>query len=121
MARRQDPAQSRFTPKPEQLALMPEVSGNTINGLGEATPRRPKPIYWHDPSTLAHGRLQQWFFPQTPDDPRLHEARAERQRIIDVPLAHLADNPSSLSEDQWTQGVKAAALDNGAEIGRAHV
>ncbi len=116
MERRHDPAQPRFTPKPEQLALMPEVSGNTINGLGEATPRRPKPIYWHDPSTLAHGRLQQWFFTQTPDDPRLHEARAERQRIIDVPLAPLADTPSSLSEAQWTQGVKAAALDNGADL-----
>ena len=116
MPRRHDPAQPRFTPKPEQQALMPAVSGNTINGLGEPAPRRPKPIYWHDPATLAHGRLQQWFFTQTPDDPRIHAARAERQRIVDTPLAPLATSASTLDAQQWTDGVKAAAREHGADL-----
>ena len=116
MARRHDPAQPRFTPKPEQQALMPDVSGNAINGLGEPAPRRPKPIYWHDPSTLPHGRLQQWFFTQTPDDPRIHAARAERQQIVDTPLAPRAADASALSAQQWTDGVKTAALEHGADL-----
>jgi hypothetical protein len=28
------------------LALRPDVSGNAINGLGEAAPRRPTPVMW---------------------------------------------------------------------------
>ena len=31
---------------------MPEVSGNTINGLGETEIRRPTHVYWHEPETL---------------------------------------------------------------------
>ena len=37
----------------EQRALIPEVSGNSINGLGEPARRRPSPVYWHPPSRTA--------------------------------------------------------------------
>ena len=36
----------QYQPTMEQLALFPDISGNTINGLGETIKRRPSPIYW---------------------------------------------------------------------------
>ena len=60
-----------------QLALMPEVSGNTINGLGEAGKRKASPIYWHEPDTLAHGELQKWFYTQNADDPHIIKSRED--------------------------------------------
>ena len=52
-----------YTPNPEQIALMPAISGNTINGMGESRFRKASPVYWHDPETLHHGELQNWFTP----------------------------------------------------------
>lgn len=57
-----------FTPKPEQIALMPSISGNTITGMGESPSRRATPIYWHDPELLQHGEMQKWFYTQNPDN-----------------------------------------------------
>ena len=54
--------QEVFAPRPEVLALLPEASGNDINGFGEAVPRRARPVMWHDPEILAYGDLQRWFF-----------------------------------------------------------
>jgi Pyruvate/2-oxoacid:ferredoxin oxidoreductase delta subunit len=50
-----------YTPSAEQRALMPSISGNAINGLGERTKRRPSQIYWHRPEALAFGRMQEWM------------------------------------------------------------
>jgi epoxyqueuosine reductase len=46
-----------YTPKPETLALL-TVSGNPINGLGETSPRRPSPFFWHSPDQHPFGALQ---------------------------------------------------------------
>ena len=46
-----------YSPKPETLALL-KVSGNPINGLGETTPRRPSPFFWHPPDQHPYGELQ---------------------------------------------------------------
>jgi epoxyqueuosine reductase len=47
----------RYRPKAETLALL-KVSGNPINGLGETTPRRPSPFFWHPPDQHPYGELQ---------------------------------------------------------------
>jgi epoxyqueuosine reductase len=47
----------RYRPKPETLALL-EVPGNPINGLGETSPRRPSPFFWHPPDKHPYGKLQ---------------------------------------------------------------
>lgn len=46
-----------YQPRPETLALL-KVSGNPINGLGETTPRRPSPFFWHPPDKHPYGDLQ---------------------------------------------------------------
>src|SRR5271169_6128225 len=51
------PKRERYRPRPETLALL-KVSGNPINGLGETTPRRPSPFFWHPPDQHPYGELQ---------------------------------------------------------------
>ena len=48
----------------EQRALIPDISGNDINGLGEANARQPTPVYWGNPKSLAHGAMQSWMLEQ---------------------------------------------------------
>jgi ferredoxin len=51
------PKRGSYVPKPETIALL-TISGNPINGLGEARPRRPSPFFWHPPDLHPWGELQ---------------------------------------------------------------
>jgi hypothetical protein len=51
------PKRDSYKPRPETLALL-KVSGNPINGLGEAAPRRPSPFFWHPPDQHPYVELQ---------------------------------------------------------------
>ena len=51
------PKRGSYKPRAETLALL-KVSGNPINGLGETTPRRPSPFFWHPPDQHPFGELQ---------------------------------------------------------------
>jgi len=102
-----------YTPDPEQMALVPERSGNAINGLGETTFRRASPVYWRDPDSLDHGALQRWFYTRQPDNPLIQEARAARARLTEEPLAELAPTAVERSAGEWREALDAfaAALD----------
>ena len=54
-------AKPEFVSRPEVLSMLPDVSGNDFNGLGESAQRRATPVMWHDPDIIAHGRLQTWY------------------------------------------------------------
>ena len=49
-----------FVPDPELLDRFPEISGNAVNGLGEAEVRRPSPFFWHPPERETHGELRNY-------------------------------------------------------------
>ena len=51
------PPRGTWKPKPETLTAL-GVSGNPINGLGETSPRRPSPFFWHPPDQHPWGDLQ---------------------------------------------------------------
>ena len=51
------PRRGTWKPRPETLALL-RVSGNPINGVGETSPRRPSPFFWHPPDRHPWGPLQ---------------------------------------------------------------
>ncbi len=104
---------TKFFPKPGQMALMPDISGNTINGLGETEKRRASPIYWHDPAMLAHGKVQKWFYTQNPDDPHIAKARTERQRYINAEVPPKSGEPVQRSAEDWTAALltHASGLD----------
>jgi epoxyqueuosine reductase len=97
------------------MSHWPSTSGNTINGVGENVRRRPSPIYWHDPDSTPHGPLQRWFYQRSNNtgDPEVVAARAERQRVIDTPLAPL--NPIREQRDDWSEDVKRVAREAGAD------
>ena len=81
---------------------MPEVSGNSINGLGETDFRRASPIYWHDPDTLVHGELQKWFYTQNFDNEHIRASRAAREKILAEELPPIADEPLQQGAREWT-------------------
>ncbi len=102
-----------FTPDAEQMARKPDISGNDINGFGEAAPRRPKMVYWApNPDDIPHGPMQRWFYTVNAKDPRLTETRAWRQKILAAPLPALAPGPVQRSPDDWT-----SALSNFVDTG----
>jgi len=51
------PKRGTYAPQAETLSLL-KVSGNPINGLGEAMPRRPSPFFWHPPTMHPYEALQ---------------------------------------------------------------
>lgn len=95
------------------MALWPGISGNTINGVGEDTVRRPSPIYWHAPDATPHGPLQLWFY--TRMTPVVQAARVERNRMLEEPLEPRGPTPVQRTAEEWTQLVKAAAFAAGAD------
>lgn len=102
-----------FTPNPEQVALTPMISGNTINGLGEATKRRPSLVYWaKNPEDIPHGDMQRWFYSAAPPDPKIAIIRARRDAVLARPLQAIAPHKSQRAPDDWTR-----ALDRFVEEG----
>lgn len=51
------PGKGTWKPRQEIAALL-RVSGNPINGVGETSPRRPSPFFWHPPDQHPFGDLQ---------------------------------------------------------------
>lgn len=96
-----------FTPDPDQSALWPELSGNTVNGLDETAPRQPSIVYWApDPTEIPHGPLQFYFYGQSAKEPAFDVKRAARTEIIDAPLAPLAASPTLQSPEEWTEALQ---------------
>ena len=110
----QPPAEPYVTPQ-VQRDLFPDVSGNTINGLGEADVRRPEPIYHHDPERTRFGALQTWFR-GLPGHPLIDQARRDRIPIMEEKLAPLAPEPEQRSPADWSATIKDQAAAIGAEL-----
>lgn len=105
-----------WTPSDEQMEHWPEISGNTINGLGEAEVRPPTPVMWHPPEMIAHGAVQTWFWGQGPKDPEVFAVRAERQRVINMPDAPIADERRDVAPDEAIVRIEEIARAAGAGL-----
>ncbi|MDP6429885.1 MAG: 4Fe-4S dicluster domain-containing protein [Rhodospirillales bacterium] len=104
-----------FKARGEVLALLPDTSGNDINGLGEAQKRHASPIMWHDPGILAHGDLQNWFFANG-TAPGANEHRASNQEFTAKPLPELAAIAADWEPEEASAKVKEAALMRESDI-----
>ena len=102
-----------WQPSAEQMALWPEISGNTINGVGETQVRKPSAVYWHAPESTAHGKLQLWFYGRM--TPTVLRAREVRVLAMEEPVAPLSDTAVKHTAAEWTTLVKDAALAVGAD------
>ena len=95
-----------FTPDPAQMALKPALSGNRINGLGEAQPRAPRMVYWApDPDTIPHGAMQRWFYQVDPDNAHLARAREERARLLAQEIPQRQGDPVRRDPQQWASAL----------------
>jgi len=109
------PAKPGFQPDPEQLALMPECSGNDINGLNETRFRRPTRIYWHNPRDIPHGRIQKWMverFNRVADYKAVY-ADGDRGPQILKPVAETREKDKA---QNWSARVKDFALQHEADL-----
>jgi epoxyqueuosine reductase len=106
------PKRGSYSPKPETLALL-KVSGNPINGLGEATPRRPSPFFWHPPDRHPYGDLQllaRKVSRSCPGSPEAFQAAYTYPELVPV-----APAKNTASAGQLAADVKAFALSHEAD------
>ena len=102
-----------FVPDPEQMKRVPDVSGNTINGVGEHDVRRPSVVYWAtDMSKIPHGKMQEYFYLRSNEVDGFAQARERRLAINEAPLPPLAHTPDTHSPEDWT-GQLSQFVDNG--------
>ncbi len=105
-----------FVPNPEQMALMPDVSGNSINGLGETKIRRSSPIYWQNPELTPFGPLMEWFYKQVPDDERMKAVHRNRDKTMAIKIPPVAEIRREKSPEQWTRLIRQVGLESGGDI-----
>lgn len=104
-----------FEPDPELLAAFPDVSGNTVNGLGETAERRPSTFFWHPPERQTHGELRNLVVG------KLNAARDGDWKWGDVgdrgpALVDVADNRTEKDAAAWADDVKAYSLAHEADL-----
>jgi epoxyqueuosine reductase QueG len=90
-----------------------KVSGNPINGLGETTPRRPSPFFWHPPDQHPYGELQIVARKSSrgcPGSPEAFQAAYNYPELIPVAVAR-NDAPA----EQRANEVKSFALSHEAD------
>ncbi len=108
-------ASATFQLHPEQAALVPDVSGNSINGQGEIDFRRPTRIYWHKPDAIPHGKMQAWMVERFNRVPVFRSIYAEGDRgpgKLDPVAMHRTD----VSNDTRVTGLKSFALQHEADL-----
>ena len=104
-----------FHPDPEQMALMPDRSGNDINGQGETEFRRPTRVYWHNPKDIPHGGIQKWMVGRfnRVDDFKNVYAEGDRGPLQFNPVAVHQQQDSA---ENWVAKVREFALHHEADL-----
>jgi Pyruvate/2-oxoacid:ferredoxin oxidoreductase delta subunit len=102
----------------EQRALIPDVTGNEINGLGEEAVRRPSPIYWHPPH---HRRpwspVQNWMLRKSSREvPEIADMNNQLGGRGDKRRAPKAGVRREKSAAEWTDLIKQFALAHEADL-----
>ncbi|MCY3827530.1 MAG: 4Fe-4S dicluster domain-containing protein [Rhodospirillaceae bacterium] len=110
------PAATAWAPSPEQAAVWPEVSGNSINGLGEAAFGPPRPVFWRDDGhSIEHTGVLRFFYDRYRDNANIREARKYRQRAAEYADSPVAPARAPEPDGGWSDAVKRAARDAGAD------
>ncbi len=106
-----------YTPRADILAEFPEMSGNTVNGLGERQRRPTSPFFWHAPDQQTHGKLQskvlEYLF--RPSTTLGQEAPYVPQDRGPDPIDK-ASKKVERSAGEWAQTIKEFALTHEADL-----
>jgi epoxyqueuosine reductase QueG len=106
------PKRGSYRPRPETLALL-QVSGNPINGVGETTPRRPSPFFWHPPEQHPWGGLQIIARRSSRRCPGSEEAFGAAYTYPE--LVPVAENRANATAEQLSEEVTRFALAHEAD------
>ena len=87
--------------------LMGDVSGNELNGWGEAEVRQPTVVMWANPRDLAHGRVQTRMTEEFIDHPELRTVLRTNDRHEP---ADLATTKANRSAGEWTTALTDEAM-----------
>lgn len=94
-----------------QKALFPDISGNTLNGLGETERRRPTPIYWHyGDDSLPHKALQDYYLKQFDDKPELQDFQNKYGGRGSGKPADMPETPTVDSPENWVLSIREHVL-----------
>jgi Pyruvate/2-oxoacid:ferredoxin oxidoreductase delta subunit len=112
---------SPWEPPAEVLERFPDVSGNTVNGLGEDERRPPSPFFWHEASLQTHGELQAYVASRFYVDREVNEAfNRDPETLVYLPRGPdpvpVAPERAERSPAAWTGAVKAFALANESDL-----
>ena len=104
-----------YTPPQDFLDCFPDISGNTVNGLGEDEPRRPSPFFWHPPDRQTHGALQAEVLKHMGQSPEYRDvfesARSGGPEPIEQTEKKIEKSPA-----EWVKAIKRFALENEADL-----
>ena len=105
-----------YSPNPEVMATMPDVTGNQVNGLGEEDWRPPRPILWHmDKSKIAHANLQDWFFANGAA-PGARQHMAINQKFMAENQREVTGDSPDWTPAKWSAEIKKVALELEADV-----
>ena len=106
-----------YQPKAVFIEAFPDVSGNTVNGLGETDVRRAAPFFWHPPERQTHGELQTAVLTYHQQSPEIRENFSPTPPGGRGPRA-IEQNTQRVdkTEAEWTQEVKEFALSHEADL-----
>ena len=106
---------TEYTPRPETLSHLPAISGNTVNGLGEAEVRRASPFFWHPADRQTHGDMQAYtsrqLRPKSGEDFSFRNPEVDRGPKPGPVAAEKAPGDAAY----WTARLKMFALENHAD------
>ena len=106
-----------YKPKQVFLDAMPEVSGNTINGLGEKDERQASPFFWHPPNRQTHAGLQKAVTDYHRQSPEMREHFNSNPPGGRGPEAvPQAEQVAPGSPEDWSERIKSFALQNEADL-----
>ncbi len=96
-------------------AMMPELSGNDVNGLGQDGPKRPRTFFWHPPDRQDFGDLQSEVVGHQRQAPELAMAYSRDADRGPRPIEQAAQTSPGSAAD-WNARVKAFASANEADL-----
>lgn len=102
-------------PDPRFTRLLPAVSGNTVNGLGETVVRRPSPFFWHPPDRQPFGVLQKAVTDHQQQCAAISEVFSPAAPRGPAPAAQASERVERTAAD-WTRAIKDFALANEADL-----
>ena len=95
--------------------MMPDISGNDVNGLGDCGPDRPRPFFWHPADKQPFGDLQHAIIDHHRQAPEIEKTYSRDADRGPRPIQKTPE-PEQRSEDEWTYRVKEFAGMNESDL-----